>query len=156
MISIVLIGNNVVAQKFLAMSPKVYASVGKAMRKFSIDLQRHVMADKLSGQVLNRVTGTLRRSITQKIDDMGDGFVGTVGTNVKYARVHEFGGVVSVKTHLRRIKQAFGRELKEEKLVQVRAHTANYPERSFLRSALNDMTPEFKERMERAAKEGVK
>lgn len=37
-------------------------------------------------------TGTLRRSITHKTIRSGADVTGYVGTNVKYARIHEFGG----------------------------------------------------------------
>ena len=56
-----------------------------------------------------------------------------------------FSGTVQVKAHMREIKQAFGRPLKEPKFVQVRAHSANvnFPERSFLRTALRDLKPDI-------------
>ena len=46
---------------------------------------------QLSGQSLKRKTGTLAKSITYKI--MND-YRANVGTNVKYAAIHEFGGVI--------------------------------------------------------------
>jgi HK97 gp10 family phage protein len=39
-------------------------------------------------------TGTLRRSIIEKVQGMR----ATVGTNVKYASIHEFGGIIRPKT----------------------------------------------------------
>lgn len=57
-------------------------------------VQARVMKEKLSGQVLKVRTGKLRRSITQKIDRDTGSISGIVGTNTRYARIHEFGGVI--------------------------------------------------------------
>jgi len=46
---------------------------------------------------LERKTGHLRQSLTHRVD--GPGLYAEVGTNVKYAAIHEFGGVVKPKGH---------------------------------------------------------
>ena len=46
---------------------------------------------QLSGQSLNRKTGTLAKSITYKL--LND-HISKVGTNVAYAAIHEFGGII--------------------------------------------------------------
>jgi hypothetical protein len=78
---------------------------------------------------------------------------------VSYARQHEYGfaGAVSVKAHLRMVKKAFGRSITPTQ-VHVRAHARNvvYPERSFLRSALKDMTPEILQALSSAVLEDFK
>jgi len=56
-------------------------------------LAEYVRANKLSGQVLKNRTGTLRRSIHGEATADGDtGVVGTVGTNVSYAKYFETTG----------------------------------------------------------------
>lgn len=45
----------------------------------------------LSGQTLKRQTGTLAKSINYKITS---DYSSIVGTNVKYAAIHEFGGII--------------------------------------------------------------
>ena len=67
-------------------------------------------------------TGRLKGSIAAKIHK--DHAV--VGTNVKYARLHQFGGTTKAKTlkikqHRRKITQAFGRAI-TPKRITVRAH----------------------------------
>lgn len=47
---------------------------------------------------LNAVTGTLRRSLTTETRSTSTSVIGAVGTNIKYAPIHEFGGVVERKT----------------------------------------------------------
>ena len=44
-----------------------------------------------------RKTGHLRQSLTHRVD--GPGLYAEVGTNVKYAAIHEFGGVIKPKGH---------------------------------------------------------
>jgi len=46
---------------------------------------------------LERKTGHLRQSLTHRVD--GPGLYAEVGTNVKYAAIHEFGGVIKPKGH---------------------------------------------------------
>lgn len=115
--------------------------------KLSVKLQARVKSQKLSGQVLNVRTGRLRRSISYKVEQQGDEIYGLVGTNVEYARRHEFGmtGDEKVRAHMRTIKEAFGKSLKNPKAVMVRAHSRhiNAPERSFLRSALAEMSEQI-------------
>jgi phage gpG-like protein len=126
------------------------------IQELSLKLQRHVIEDKLSGQVLKVRTGTLRRSINRRVTMSDTSIQASVGTNVKYARIHEYGftGPEQVKAHLRKITMAFGKPLKEPRTVNVRAFTRqmNLPERSFLRSALADMTGEILDGMTAAVK----
>lgn len=117
--------------------------IQKGIGRITLKLLTRVKAQKLSGQALNVRTGRLRRSITQRIDASANEISGIVGTNVDYAAIHEYGfkGAVSVKQHLRLVKQAFGRPLKSPVWATVGAHSKNVslPERSFLRSALADL-----------------
>lgn len=136
------VGDAAVIQRFSSMPNKLRTNIRTAITRLVIKLQRNVKANKLSGQVLNVRTGTLRRSIDFKVSETGTGIAGKVSTNVKYARPHEYGfqGVVTVQAHLRQIKEAFGKSITPT-TVAVGAHTrqVNLPERSFLRSALRDM-----------------
>lgn len=136
------VGDEAVVQRFSAMPPKLKAAILTAVTHLSRKLQRNVKAEKLSGQVLNVRTGTLRRSIDLNISESSTGVVGKVSTNLSYAPVHEYGfkGVVTVKSHMREIKQAFGKSI-TPKSITVGTHTrnVNLPARSFLRSALRDM-----------------
>lgn len=117
--------------------------IQKGIGRITLKLLVRVKAQKLSGQALNVRTGRLRRSITQRIENNAEEISGIVGTNVDYAAAHEYGfkGAVTVKQHLRLVKQAFGRPLKSPVWSTVNTHTKNVslPERSFLRSALADM-----------------
>jgi phage gpG-like protein len=156
-VSITVVGDKEVIERFRALPERTRAALGDSVGRLALLLQRRVM-QKLSGQVLNVKTGRLRRSIDQVVLRDEAQVVGVVSTNVKYARVHEYGftGTVNVRDHLRQVKQAFGRPI-AARAVMVKAHTrkANVPEKSFLRSALADMKPQIIEEMRRAAKAGM-
>lgn len=62
-------------------------------------------------------------------------FVVTVGSALRYAPVHELGGVFRVPTHRRRTKSG--------KATSVRAHSATFPKRPFLAPALEDASKRF-------------
>lgn len=68
-----------------------------AMRQSMLFLHRQTVAKKLSGQVLKRQTGRLASSMNSKVYKQGRGVVGIIGSNVKYARIHEFGGTIVPK-----------------------------------------------------------
>lgn len=150
MISGIVIGGEAATARFSNFSQRLRAELRIGIGRAALLVQTDSKANKLSGQVLNVVTGRLRRSINTKITETETNVQGTVGTNVEYAHVHEFGfqGTVSVREHLRRSK--LGNEF------VVRAHNMrmNVKEKSFLRSALADMANpirlEFEKAMQRA------
>lgn len=125
-------------------------SVKTSIQRLTLKLLAKVKADKLSGQVLNVRTGRLRRSINKRVTVSGNGIFGVVGANVKYGRAHELGGPMMVKAHLRMQRVAWGKKMKEPRMVEVKQHIVNYPQRSFLRSALHEMEPDIRSAMREA------
>ena len=142
MITTYISGDAELVRKFESIPARLRDELTVGIGRAALKLQREVVQNKLSGQVLSVRTGTLRRSIDQVVTSEGNSVVGIVSTNVKYGRVHEYGfkGTVSVRESLRQIKEAFGKSI-TPKTVTVRAHSrkVNLPERSFLRSALRDL-----------------
>lgn len=125
-------------------SPEVH----KGMLRSLIKLQRMVKQEKLSGQVLHVRTGTLRRSINYAITSEGDSVItGVVGTNVSYAAAHEYGfkGTVGVRSYVRENKNG-------SSIVKAHSRNVDIPERSFLRSALAEMLPDFRAEMQEAVR----
>lgn len=84
------------AQQVIENLGKSSMAVRFAMAKVGALLERAVKL-KLSGQVLKVRTGRLRSSITHEVRDVGGTVELVVGTNVAYARIHEFGGVIIPK-----------------------------------------------------------
>lgn len=63
----------------------------KLLGRLSEAVISHTVRNKLSGQVLHRRTGTLAKSLNWKLTS---DFSATIGTNVAYAAIHEFGGEI--------------------------------------------------------------
>ena len=139
MIHAELIGDKHLGDRLEQAREAMDGAMRKATVRGALKLLRHIKADKLSGQVLNVRSGRLRRSINQRVEEKSGGvFDGIVGTNVEYAARFEYGfsGSESVRAHIRKGKNG---------PVNVRAFTrnVNVPERSFMRSALNDMADDI-------------
>lgn len=147
----------------------------RAMNRYTDMLQARVKG-KLSDDVLHVRSGTLRRSINKEVRIEGNTTVrGVVGTNVQYAAVHEYGfqGSVWIPQHVRRItsthrtagtvgKAGFGpMGAKRTKFINgmatVKAHTMkmNIPERSFLRSSLEETIDEARQILGFAVKQAL-
>lgn len=141
-----IIGRRETVQKLRSKKVHATKSVVDTITWLTLKLQRRVKTQKLSGQVLHVRTGTLRRSINYIVHTSGTKTVGVVGTNVKYARVHEFGWSGN-----RLIKKVFGRQLKFPVW-----QTVAYPKRSFLGSAFDEMRPEILKKLNLAMRELAK
>ena len=108
-----------------------------------------VKDDKLSGQVLNALSGDLRASIVSEASVDGDDVVGSVGSagDVKYAAIQEYGGKTAAHEILPSKAEALafivGGALRFARRVE---HPGSViPERSYLRSSLEEMTDEIVE-----------
>ena len=88
----------------------------------------------------NRLRSSLRRAKARSVSDLG--VVSSIGSNVVYLGVHEFGfkGTVNVRSHTRRVTQAFGRILSAPTSVSVSSHKrkVDIPERAPLRRGVTD------------------
>ena len=158
MITAHLVGDDRVLARLRAMPDTINSGLVRAITKLAMDLQRKVQQGELSGQVLAARSGSLRSSIDLRVDQSAGSVAATVFTDSAYARAHEYGfeGTVNVRAGLRRITQAFGRPL-SGKMISIRAHSRgmDLPERSFLRSALEDMTPAIRSEVEAALRATV-
>lgn len=158
MIDASVIGDEQVVASIRSQYRKVITNVEQSIGRLTLKLLTRVKVNKLSGQVLNVRTGRLRRSITYKVIKTPSRITGIVGTNVEYARIHELGfhGQVSVKAHLREIKKAWGKDI-TPRTVEVRTHSrqVNLPAKSFLRSAMEEMTPEIIQTLQQSIRQGI-
>lgn len=72
-----------------------FATAGEfAMLRACLLVVAHVVKTKLSGQVLKRRSGDLAGSIAPEVITKKSEVIGRVGSNLKYARIHELGGVI--------------------------------------------------------------
>jgi len=126
--TVTLLGKDSVLSRFSSIAREIPLRLTQEMKNQMVALSDYVRGQKLSGQVLNRRSGDLSRSVTGQSSLSGNVVVGQTGTKgVPYAGIHEFGAVFQ-----REVTQAFGRPI-----IPVTA-TFHYPERSFLRSAANE------------------
>ena len=136
----------------------VHRAVVRAVRRKTNELVR-LQKEKVSGPVLKTKTGTTRRGINAEFAETDTSITGSAGIGkekAKYPAVHEYGGTFNIKEHVRTVKKIFGKPLKTPVTQTVRAHTATFPERSFLRSALREMREEILREIETAAAEAVR
>jgi phage gpG-like protein len=106
-----------------------------------------VKNDKLSGGVLNARSGALRDSIVGDVALGADSVSASVGStgDVKYAAIQEYGGKTAAHEILpdkaRALAFFVGGALRFARRVEHPGSTI--PERSYLRSSLDEMSPEI-------------
>lgn len=86
---ITVIGGEKLNAALLASEVKVRESMQKAIGRSLIIVYRKV-AENLTGRVLKVQTGRLRQSVQTYQDT--EALKGTIGSNVEYAAIHEYGG----------------------------------------------------------------
>ncbi len=139
------------------------ATIGAALAAKAAEaaaaLADRVRTDKLSGGVLNARSGALRDSIVADVSVEAAGVRATVGSNgdVKYAEIQEYGGKTAAHEILPVKAQALAfvasGALRFARRVQ---HPGSLiPERSYLRSTLDEMSDEIVATLTDAAAESL-
>lgn len=91
-------GEQALLRRFRALPEKIQNRVGlRAMRDAAMLLERHIKGKLKAGNPLRVRSDRLRASVTHTVQRTGEGFEARVGPHVVYARLHEYGGVVSAK-----------------------------------------------------------
>jgi len=123
---------------------QVSAAVEAKMAAATAELQRHVVDDKLHGQMLNARTGRLASAVERGIEAKGGSIVGEVFVNdrVPYAAILEHGGSTPphdiVPDKAKALAFAMGGKHVFARVVH---HPGSrFPARPYLTSALNDET----------------
>jgi phage gpG-like protein len=152
------ISDEAVVAQLRAMPERLRANLRRAVVASAIDVQARTR-EKLAGEVLNERTHHLHDSIHFELtrDDQSS-VVATVGTDVEYAAFWEYGfsGTEQVREHLRHVSVAFGKPIAPvDVLVRAHARHVNQPARSFLRSALEELAPEIRGRIEGAVQSAL-
>jgi phage gpG-like protein len=138
MIEFSLTGADELTDRLDAIAARLQTEVQAGLAEAAERLRREIVDNRLSGQVLKARSGRLRASITVAAGSQSV----SVTSDAPYAAAQEFGfdGVETVRAHVRRIREAFGRRI-AAKAVTVRsiARAMHLPARSFMRSALADL-----------------
>lgn len=149
------------AQGALQRIPQEVAdAVAAKVRTLTTNLQHHVIADKLQGQVLHHRSGALARSIQTNVETSGQVTTGEVYSSgdVKYAAIHEFGGTTAAHDILPSKAEALAFVIGGQQVFARVVHHpgSKMPERSFLRSSLADMADLIVDGIKQAATKGAK
>lgn len=103
---------------------------------------------------LRHITGNLQRSLRRNTATVsGNSVSGSIGTHVKYAGIHEFGGETKPRVIVAKNKQALsflvgGRRVTVKK---VNHPGSKYPARAFIRNGIRDRSEEIGEALGQAA-----
>ncbi len=123
------------------------------------DALKQKVDDKLSGAVLQSKTGLLKNSIASGTEENGDGVRASVFVDgdVPYAAIQEYGGVT--KEHIIQAVNSktlsFAMNGKQSFFAYVNHPGSVIPERSYLRSSLDDMGDEITDGMNDAIESGI-
>jgi phage gpG-like protein len=161
MITIGLEGDKAVIAKLQKMPSAVRQAMMVKFTALAIKLEAYIKNQKLAGQVLNRKTGALARSINHRVESSLNRIVAYVFSSgdVKYAAIQEHGGKTA--PHLILPKKAATLAFYWKKIGKnVRMPKVNHPgsvmpERSYMRSSLRDMSSEISLGMKAAYVEGI-
>ena len=148
LVNVTMTGDKELIVSFDEMPRSVNQALYIKIKELALKLEKLVKVGKLNGQVLNRVTGALARSIHNDVVRTSDSVMGHVFSSgdVKYAGIHEYGGTTS--PHVILPKKAAVLAFMGAGGGMVFTRKVNHPgsrmpERSFLRSSLNDMSSEI-------------
>jgi len=155
-----LIGADEAYRRFDRLGPDVQASVLAASQILAARLQTHVQQDKLSGQVLNRLSGDLAASIAANVE-LGDGAVTArvfCANPPPYAQILEFGGVIPAHEATPISAQALSFMIDGRRVFAKVAHIPDVtvPAHSYLRASLQDMAAEIATELQQAVASALK
>lgn len=115
--------------------------------------------EKLSGEVLSPKTGRLRASIVARVYTGKSHVTLSLGSrgDVPYAALHEYGGTVLIPSivPVKRSVLMFYTGYAKVFAKRTAAHVVHMPERSYVRSTMNEMIPSFSDLLIDAAIEAA-
>jgi len=103
---------------------------------------------KLSGAVLNQKSGALARSIAATVDDSSANVsVSIAAADIKYAAIHEFGGIIPPHEIVPDKAKALAFVVGGKQVFAARVNlpAIAMPERSYMRASLAEMADEIRE-----------
>ena len=146
-------GDREIVARATGLKDRVAGEIVKSLNTVNLQLQRHIVTDKLSGQVLKSHTGNLKRAIVQTpAEEAGDTVTGSVGlgSEARYGLAHEFGAHIPER-HPVNAKALHWIGKGGEEVFAMRAAAFDLPERSFMRSSF----AEFRDRIEEAIRQSI-
>ena len=146
---------DVIASQYAARKSELFTALAARMDELNLRLQQRIQTRKLSGHVLHQRSGKLKRSIevilakVRKSEGKITGGVRGAGGPAYYGRFHEFGTEDSY-TILPVTKKALRFMIGHRAVFAARVNHPPIAERSFMRSAQEEMKDEFVKNMQQA------
>jgi phage gpG-like protein len=149
-------GGDTLATRLEAMPDKLAVALREEAGRLGDELRATVVRN-LSGGVLQQRTGRLAGSIDVSVEQNGAAVSAKLGTDVPYAAIHEYGGMIPAREILPQSARAlaFPWQGRVRFFKRVELPPVQMPERSFLRSALAEMEPEIRSAMAAAVSRAV-
>lgn len=160
-IGINILGRDEVLARLGETPARIRVAAKSSLDIWATELAGYIKAEKLSGQVLHRRSGVLSRSVhPNKATESGTTISAgaAAGLDVPYARPHEYGiqRNVVVSAYHRMQTMAWGKPISpREVLVNQHSSYINLPERSYMRSSLNEKAPDGIAELRAAVKEAI-
>ena len=154
LVEISLTGDKALIARLEKMPGAVRQALELKVTVLALKLEKLIKTGKLNGQVLNRISGRLARSINNKVEVTANSVFAKVFSagDVKYAAIHEYGGQTA--PHIIEPKKAsvlaFAGAGGMVFAKRVNHPGSKMPQRSFMRSALKDMSVEISTGMKKA------
>jgi phage gpG-like protein len=155
-----LTGADELLQRFDRLGADVQACLFATSQTLAASLQAHVQQDKLSGQVLKRLSGDLAASVAATVE-IGDGVVTAqvfAANPPPYAALLEFGGVIPAH-EVRPVSAealSFMRDGRQVFAKVAHSPDVTVPAHSYLRAALQDMAAEITTELQQAVARALK
>jgi phage gpG-like protein len=156
-ITATVIGGDELAARLAALPGVVTQALAQTVAELSAEL-RDVVERKLSGEVLRQRTGRLAASVAVDLHQDGNAVAATLSSDVEYAAIHEYGGAIPAHEVLPRSARAlaFPWKGRQRFFKRVEIPTVTMPQRSFLQSALAEMTPTIRAALADAVRAAVR
>ena len=140
------------------MPERVRAALAAKADVLTVALQAKIQ-QKLTGGVLNAKTGALARSILATLEEADAGVAVSIASagDVKYAAIHEFGGVIPPHEIVPDKAKALAFLLggKQVFAARVSLPAIVMPERSYMRSSLAEMAGAIRDELDAAVLEAI-
>jgi phage gpG-like protein len=153
MLSVEIEGLDALEERFAKLPSAMREALARKIEDLAQRLEQRIK-DNLSGAVLQARSGMLRDSIEATLEPSA----AAIAARTKYAAAQEYGfvGEESVCAHSREIREAFGRAIAPKTIfVRAFARAMDLPERSYMRSALDEMQDEIAAALSDAVEEGL-
>lgn len=154
MINVAIVGHKEVIARMNARRAKLMPALKQTITGQAILLVAYIQKNKLQSSPLHHRSGRLQASIKQNVAATAQSIMAKVYTNVSYARIHEYGGKTPAHEIVPKKGQALAFPMGGKTIFAKRVNHpgSRMPERSFMRSSLNENEQKIKEAITRTVR----